>query len=529
MSNLASIVSFIGGECKSETPEQLAWRDAPVSSAEIKVKIRSHVEALFDWVDSKDDVRQIGEVEQGLKPLLFALGRLLFAYFLTVREERSSKVVDTWVQRGWRRRKLERKFVNTIFGCVCFWRTYVRQPGGRGNHPLDQALGLTADGFSLEVIQTAARLSTLTSYEQVTALLLHFWGWSPSKTTVEKAVLGLGRYTQEWFAQAPPPEGDGEVLVMQFDSKATPTATEEELQKRRQRRGEKKPALSPRHRGREKRFRRKKEKRRKSGDKSKNGKATTIVVMYTLKKGRDENGERVLLGPINKWVYASYAPKRHIFEIARREADKRGFTKGSRKTIQVVTDGDEDLERYTKELFPKAKHTLDIMHALEYLWEAGRFLFKEGSDELASWVKKQERLLYRGKSVLVMQHVGDIIKQVGPAAAKRLEEIQTYLFKRLRLINYDELRKQDLEVASGAVEGAVRHVIAKRFDFGSMRWIRERAEALLQLRCIEINGDWAAFIAFVAERLRRESSTNCSAARLLTTKQNALPTLEKAA
>ena len=30
-----------------------------------------------------------------------------------------------------------------------------------------------------------------------------------------------------------------------------------------------------------------------------------------------------------------------------------------------------------------------------------------------------------------------------------------------------------------------------------MRWIRERAEALLQLRCIEINGDWDAFLEFV--------------------------------
>ena len=33
------------------------------------------------------------------------------------------------------------------------------------------------------------------------------------------------------------------------------------------------------------------------------------------------------------------------------------------------------------------------------------------------------------------------------------------------------------------------NMIAKRFDSSGMRWIRKRAEALLQLRCIEINGD----------------------------------------
>jgi len=42
----------------------------------------------------------------------------------------------------------------------------------------------------------------------------------------------------------------------------------------------------------------------------------TIVVMYTLK--RNEDG--TLEGPINKKVYASYAPKRHAVARARRYA-----------------------------------------------------------------------------------------------------------------------------------------------------------------------------------------------------------------
>jgi hypothetical protein len=68
---------------------------------------------------------------------------------------------------------------------------------------------------------------------------------------------------------------------------------------------------------------------------------TTVAVMYTLK--RNEDG--LLEGPINKKVYASYAPKRHAVAIARREADKRGFNDKSGKVVQIVTDGDNDLER----------------------------------------------------------------------------------------------------------------------------------------------------------------------------------------
>ena len=71
---------------------------------------------------------------------------------------------------------------------------------------------------------------------------------------------------------------------------------------------------------------------------------STIVVMYTLERSDDG----LLEGPINKKVYASYAPKRHAVAVSRREADKRGFKDESGRLVQIVTDGDNDLECYVK-------------------------------------------------------------------------------------------------------------------------------------------------------------------------------------
>jgi len=79
----------------------------------------------------------------------------------------------------------------------------------------------------------------------------------------------------------------------------------------------------------------------------------------------------------------------------------------------------------------------------------------------------------------------------------RLAAAIGYLSKRVNMMNYKELIAQDLEISSGPIEGAVRYVIGQRFDSAGMRWIRERAEALLQLRCIEINGHWDEFLEFV--------------------------------
>ena len=231
----------------------------------------------------------------------------------------------------------------------------------------------------------------------------------------------------------------------------------------------------------------------------------TMFVMYTLKR---EGGK--LLGPLNRRVYASFAPKEHAFIIARREADKRGFGKDSGKLVQIVTDGDDDLECYIARHFFGAIHTIDIMHVVEKLWRAGECIFREGSDDLAAWISTMKQWLYTGHAVRVVSEVYarfDATPKTGPGnkgKRERLENVAFYLAKRVDKMNYRELIAQDLEIATGPMEGGIKNVIGKRCDHGGMRWIKERAEALLQLRCIEINGDWDAFIDRVHDLTRRK-------------------------
>jgi hypothetical protein len=532
MSNQAvSIRERFGEFCNSESVEQDEWVDTPPKSKMIKKRIEQHVKQLFAFVEKRRDPRSFDEVERATIPLIFALGRLFFAYYLAWRHEHAERACRRLSEKCYETGEPQARMIGTHFGRVRYWRTYFRRRGGGGGvYALDLALKLTTDGFSMSVMGIAARLATLMPFDRVTDLLVTFMLWSPSKTTVEKAVLGLGRYTTEWFEEAPAPEGDGEVLVIQIDSKATPTATDSELAKRRGKRRANAYPDSPRHRGRDKRRRRGSKPRRKKGDKSKNGKATTLVVMYTLKMATDNRGRPILKGPLNRKVYASYAPKRHAFAIARREADKRGFTQESGKMIQLVTDGDDDLEGYARDFLPEAIHTLDLMHAMEYVWNAGRSLYREGSDELTKWAKGMKDLLCRGEAKKVVARITKCLQQIpktGPGNKKKRERVEKavgYLGKRVHMMNYDWLIAEDLEIASGSVEGAVNYVIATRFDNGGMRWIRQRSEALLQLRCIEINGDWDSFISFVQNKLAAKTTQELERQTLLTTEQSPLPT-----
>jgi hypothetical protein len=75
---------------------------------------------------------------------------------------------------------------------------------------------------------------------------------------------------------------------------------------------------------------------------------------------------------------------------------------------------------------------------------------------------------------------------------------------RVRLMDYGRLRKEDLVIAPGVVEGAARYVAGERMDNSGMRWIEERAEAVLLLRCIEVNGDWDAFMKWSQEQRDQE-------------------------
>lgn len=397
--------------------------------------------------------------------------------------------------------------------------------------PLDLNLGLTSDRFSWNVLSRAVLLATKLSFAEARSTLAKFVPNTPSTEVIEQAVLGLGRHAGDWFEAQPAPEGDGEVLIVMFDGKGAPMATETELERRRGKRKKRRKALSPRHRGRDKRKRHPKKARRKKGDKSKNAKMATMMVMLTLKRHRGK-----LKGPINRRIYASFAPKRHTFDIARREADKRGFTEASGKLVQLVTDGDPDLERYGAEFFPSAIHTTDVIHVIEKLWKAGECLHREGSDELREWVERQKDRLYNGQVEQILYELGersDAIPKTGPGnkgKRKRIDDVCQYLVNRgPQRMNYDELLHRDLEISTGMIEGAVKNVLGRRFDHGGSRWIKERAEALLQLRCIEVNGDWDAFMNFVHDRMKEKGQRHGTLLRLQSQAPAPLPAVAQAA
>jgi hypothetical protein len=506
--------------------------DVQTTAAELKQQLAGAAREIESLAFAHDG--DFKSFEQHLVRAVWALGRVAIALFFAHRHARC--VVPARLERAgrtFRPAPAQSRNLNTFFGVVRYWRTYLREVADgdrRGLYPLDEELGLTGDRMSFGLLTVAARLALKLSFAEARSTLGLFVPSPPSTEVIEQTVLGLGRHTAAWFESAPAPAGDGDALVIQIDSKGAPTATDSELARRRGKRKKQPKSCTKRcqrHRGHAKRAKYGKKPRRNKGDKSKNAKMATMVVMYTLRKGED--GQRH--GPINVWRYASFAPKRYAFAVAQREANKRGFGPESGNLVQVVTDGDNDLAYYAKEFLPHALHSIDVMHVVEKLWSAGEALYREGTSECAKWVEARKDELYAGKGheiVALLKRRLDQTPKTGPGnkgKRQRLHDVLRYIEKRVDRLAYDKLIAEDLELGTGAVEGAVKNVIGKRCDHGGMRWIKERVEALVQLRCIEANGDFDRFTEFVHRRMQAQARSDATICRLQSNEPAALPTL----
>ncbi len=475
-------------------------KEKPPSVEGLKQRVRAKCEEIIDYCLQGKTREDFFSREKALQYHIGELACLFFQLLLISYEEKLD--YTTWLAGGlyYQGDRIPRT-IKTIYGKVRYWRTYLIRKGKRqgGFYPFDTEMGLTSDGFSPLVMRVATKLATRVSFSASVLLFKSFYGWSPSTEAIQALVLGMGRDAPAYMEQVDAPADDGEVLVIEVDGKATPTAREDELRKRRGKRKKKKPACRcPRHRGKHTRQCRGKRQRRKRGDKSKNGRSITLVVMYTLHRGEDGQ----LHGPIHKKVWGSYAPRRVMLAWAREQATKRGFPPDTDKGIHIVVDGEKCLYQRLSKLFPTASFALDIRHLEEKLWKVGRTFHPEGSEALEHWVEEKRELLYTGRAAELVTALKTLKLSLSSRAkrdqSKRdaLSKLIDYMALRLTMMHYQQLIEDDLPIASGIVEGAVRYVIGERMDCSGMRWICERAEALLRLRCIELNGDWDHFFAW---------------------------------
>jgi hypothetical protein len=480
--------------------------EAPMKSIDqARTDVQQAIRALMTIADSAVPTTA-ANAEQRLWSGLLTLGRALMALFFA-RQAARWEVGRAYGVEGDRFTVVgtETSLLGTRFGKVTVDLPVgmrLGDPYAARDWPLQRELGLPA-GFTMLVVTTMARLCAQMAFASARDLTRHLFEWTPSSRAVLRMVDAVGERARGFLEQAPPPEDDGEVLVVTVDGKGAPAISSKEYARRAQ--PHRKRESNGRHARRHKR-REHPRARRGPGKKSKNAKMAAVGVLYTLR--RDAEGK--LEGPVNKRVYGTFEGYRALFKWIALEAKKRGYGTPKFKKVLFVADGADAIWALQREFFPCAEVCLDWYHVVEKLWAAGKAICRgtrRHRAALEAWVASQKKRLRQGKVeevIAEIQRALDETAVTGPGNKYRREvlgKVRDHFVKNAARMQYAKLRADDLEIGSGIVEGAVRHLVGVRLDGPGMRWGRDRAEAILHLRCVLINGMWDAFTRYLATQV----------------------------
>ena len=208
-------------------------------------------------------------------------------------------------------------------------------------------------------------------------------------------------------------------------------------------------------------------------------------------------GARSRPRPYGKTAWASLVKEpeeviKEAFEEALRRDPRR------EKPWVVVVDGNkvqlDIVKKCARSFKVEVTIVLDIMHVLNYLWDAARELTAGGVDA-EEWVSARALRILKGEAGLVAGGIRRSATKRGmnPEARRKVDDCARYLTNHLAFLRYDNYLRAGFPIASGAIEGSCRYLINDRLDVTGAIWSVPRAEAVLKLRALLGNGDFADY------------------------------------
>ena len=450
------------------------------------------------------------ELERYVKDEGRELERRLLQAHLDLRAARE-RPVDVRGADGVRRtmQRQSSRVLLTIVGEVNVRRWAYEAKGVETLHPADAALNLPADLYSFGVRRLVAEEACRGSFDEVVEQTKKIIGVAVPKRQIEELTMRAAQdFTAFYATRAVEVEDTTALLVFGFNGKGV-VMRHEYL-----REGTKKAAENSRH---------KLQTRLTRGEKSNRKRMAQVATIYTIEPWvrtpmdimHDLRPVRATATrrprPVNKRVWAS-------LEAAPKEVIEETFAEGERRDPKrkrqwvVVVDGHRDQLRLVKMAAKMAGGEvtiiLDLIHVLEYFWKVAHCFHEAGTTAVEQWVNQRLLALLEGREA------GAFARDLRRWAARReLDEDQQkvvtdcirYLLNNRRLLHYDRALAAGLPIATGAIEGACRHLVADRLDTSGRGWSLRGAEAVLRLRALRSSGDFEEYWAF---HLAREQTRN---------------------
>jgi hypothetical protein len=385
----------------------------------------------------------------------------------------------------------ERRYVS-IFGVFRIHRTVYGSREGQKIEcvPLDQRLQLPESDFSYLLQDWDQSLCVEQAFGQARTTVARILGLTQSVDSLEHMNQEMAAPATTFMLNQPTPEEEGDLLVVSADQKG--------IVMRR-------PADAPAPKA-----------HRTKGDKASRKRMATVGTVYSVDRYRRTPEEIVAAlfhdrsepsqrpQPQHKEVWASL-PREDVpgsgtdavFAWMVGELFLRG--RGKDKSLVFLSDGQEALWDAHAEWLPeRTVGILDLLHVTPRLWKAAHVFHKEGSSDAESFVRQRLLRVLQGKAAGVIRGIREMGTKRGLKGRSKLAltKVCGYLEQNLSRMRYDEYLAAGYPIASGAVEGACRHLVKDRMERAGMHWTIPGAQAMLDVRSIYVSGHWEEYQAY---------------------------------
>jgi hypothetical protein len=398
----------------------------------------------------------------------------------------------------------------TIFGEVTVTRLAYRAKGAANLYPADAVANLPTESYSHGLREMAAVESAKGSFEDARDAMARFSGAAVPKRQVEDltqaAAVDFDAYCQTRCGPAAEP---GQVVVISADAKGI-VMRPEGLRAAT-------AAAAARSENRLKG-------RLSKGEKANRKRMAEVGAVYTVEPVprtpadvmARSDGDRPKEAPQakGKWLTASVeddaaAVIADIFD----EADRRD-PDHSRTWVALVDGNCHQIDRINSEAKDRGIDiaiVCDWVHVLEYIWSAGWSFFDEGDPAAEEWVHAKAIEVLSGRASTVAAAIRRKATALGldQTARKNADTCADYLLAKAPYLDYPTVLAQGWPIATGVIEGAVRHLVKDRMDLTGCRWGLKGAEAVLKLRALRSNGLWDDYWLFHQTKERERVHESC--------------------
>lgn len=172
------------------------------------------------------------------------------------------------------------------------------------------------------------------------------------------------------------------------------------------------------------------------------------------------------------------------------EVWKQGWNHAQKKV--VLGDGAEWIWNLADRHFPGAIQIVDLFHARQHLWDLARKLHPNDEPHQKRWMMLHQPLLDNGQ----MKKLTTAIRSISSTNAEVTEKIRLeadYFHRNALRMRYPKFRRLHLFVGSGVIEAGCKTVIGKRLKQSGMFWTVRGANAIIALRCCQLNGRFEGY------------------------------------